>query len=54
MESHIKNLSHPKKRKHVFENVAQELISQNFEYSAEQCLQKWKSLERSYNLFDRN
>ncbi|XP_018576862.1 uncharacterized protein LOC108915337 [Anoplophora glabripennis] len=48
METNIENMSHPKKRKHVFENVCNDLLSKGFSFTYEQCAQKWKSLERSY------
>lgn len=50
MESHFEELSHPRKRKHVFENVSNDLLSSGFICSAAECQAKWKSLMRSYNV----
>lgn len=48
MQTHHDDLNHPKKRKHVYENIANELISLGFNVTAVQCQVKWKSLVRTY------
>lgn len=49
MQTHLEDLKHPKKRKHVFDNVANDLISQGINVTGVQCQVKWKSLIRSYH-----
>lgn len=48
MQVHVEDLHHPKKRKHVYENCMNDLLSQGFIVTANQCQAKWKSLIRSY------
>uniref|UniRef100_A0A1Y1K6X1 Myb/SANT-like DNA-binding domain-containing protein n=1 Tax=Photinus pyralis TaxID=7054 RepID=A0A1Y1K6X1_PHOPY len=48
MEVHIEDENHPKKRKFIFENVANDLISNGFQVNATVCHNKWKNLMRSY------
>ncbi|KAK9701659.1 Myb/SANT-like DNA-binding domain [Popillia japonica] len=49
------HLSHPVKRKHVFENVSNDLLSLGCSIDATTCNTKWKTLVRSYkNTKDNN
>lgn len=50
VESHFEEFSYPKKRKHVFENVSNDLLSEGCVVSANNCQTKWKSLNRSYSV----
>ncbi|KAI4454134.1 myb/sant-like dna-binding domain [Holotrichia oblita] len=55
MEKHLEHLSHPVKRKHVFENVGNDLLSLGYSIDATTCNTKWKTLVRSYkNTKDNN
>lgn len=55
METHVEHLSHPVKRKHVFENVSNDLLSLGYSIDATTCNTKWKTLVRSYkNTKDNN
>lgn len=49
MEVNFENLSHSKKRKHVFGNILNDLLSEGYSLTAEMVQSKWKSLVRSYN-----
>lgn len=48
VDARYDEFTHPKQRKHFFENVGNDLLSQGFVYSGSQCHQKWKSLTRTY------
>lgn len=48
MSSHIDDFNHPKKRKQVFENVANDLVSLRHEVNAVMVQNKWNSLLKSY------
>ncbi|KAI4455658.1 myb/sant-like dna-binding domain [Holotrichia oblita] len=55
METHLEHRSHPVKRKHVFENVSNDLLSLGYSIDATTCNTKWKTLVRSYkNTKDNN
>lgn len=45
----MRNLSHAKKRKYVYENISNDLLSQGISSNANLCQIKWKSLLRSYS-----
>lgn len=49
MESHYEDLAHPRKRKSVFINVMNDLISNGIAVDENMCQAKWKNLVRSYN-----
>ncbi|XP_018577662.1 uncharacterized protein LOC108915975 [Anoplophora glabripennis] len=49
MAIHYKDLSNPRKRKHVFENIANDMISEGFTINSIAVQNKWKSLTRSYS-----
>lgn len=46
--AHIDDYNHPKKRKGVFEHVANDLISLRYNVNAAMVYNKWNSLLRSY------
>ncbi|KAK5648073.1 hypothetical protein RI129_002965 [Pyrocoelia pectoralis] len=48
MSSHMEDLNHPKKRKQVFEHVANDLLSLQFEVTSVMVQNKWNSLLKSY------
>ncbi|KAK4871595.1 hypothetical protein RN001_015719 [Aquatica leii] len=48
MSSHMDDLNHPKKRKQVFEHVANDLLSLQFEVTSVMVQNKWNSLLKSY------
>lgn len=48
MSTHIEDLNHPKKKKFVFSNISNDLLSKKFSYSEKACYNKWRSLLRSY------
>lgn len=50
METHTEDLHHPKKKKYVFENVSNDLLSSGVQVTSQQCQIKWKSLVRSYKI----
>lgn len=49
MAVHFGDLSDPRKRKHVYENVASDLIDERFAVNFLLVQNKWNSLIRSYN-----
>lgn len=49
MAVHHDDLSNVKKRKNVFENISNDLLSKGFSVNALMCKTKWKSLVRSYS-----
>lgn len=49
MAVHFDDLSNVKKRKNVFENIANDMLSKGFSSNALLCKSKWKSLLRSYS-----
>lgn len=48
MGNHMNDFDHPRKRKHVLELVANDMISDNHHISALMVQSKWHSLLRSY------
>ncbi|XP_044761961.1 trihelix transcription factor DF1-like [Coccinella septempunctata] len=48
MENNMEDMQHPKKKKNVFPNISNELLSNGFIYNATACYNKWRSLLRSY------
>lgn len=48
MAVHMEDLNHAKKRKFVFVNISNDLLSNKFSKSALSCQNKWKNLLRSY------
>lgn len=48
MSTHIEELNHPKKKKNVFSNISNDLLSKKFCYTEKACYNKWRSLLRSY------
>lgn len=46
--SYMDDFNNPKKRKHIFQNVSNDLISLNYSFTEAQCANKYKSLCRSY------
>lgn len=49
MSTHCSDFDHPKKRKHIFDHICNDLISQGFLATELMVQNKWKSLTRSYN-----
>ncbi|CAG9814618.1 unnamed protein product [Phaedon cochleariae] len=49
MECHYEDLAHPKRRRSVFTNVVNDLLSSGFAVDESMCQAKWKNLVRSYN-----
>lgn len=49
METHYEDLAHPRKRKSVFINVMNDLLSHGIAVDENMCQAKWKNLVRSYN-----
>lgn len=49
MAVHFDDLSNVKKRRNVFENIANDMLSKGFPTNATLCKAKWKSLVRSYS-----
>lgn len=54
MQNHMDDLHHVKRKKHVFENVSNALLSNGYVATPDQCHVKWKSLLRSYKLCKEN
>jgi hypothetical protein len=50
MGSHMDELNHPKKRRFVFNNISNDLLSSGFSISGSICQNKWKNLLRSYKV----
>ncbi|CAG9825710.1 unnamed protein product [Phaedon cochleariae] len=50
MECHYEDLAHPKRRRSVFTNVVNDLLSSGFAVDETMCQAKWKNLVRSYNI----
>lgn len=48
MAVHMSDLNDPRKRKNVFENIANDLLSAGYTITATHAQNKWKSLTRSY------
>lgn len=48
METHFEDLSHATKKKYVFSNVSNDILSLGHKYNAGECNTKWKTLVRSY------
>jgi len=48
VESHYEELNHPKKRKYAWENISNELLSQNILVSKPACSKKWQNILRTY------
>lgn len=48
MANHICDLNHPVKRKHVYENISNDLASKGYIFNSTSVQNKWKSLNRSY------
>ncbi|KAK4886405.1 hypothetical protein RN001_002676 [Aquatica leii] len=48
MHNYMEDFGHPKKRKLIFSNLSNDLLSQGFAYSEQSCRNKYKSLERTY------
>ncbi|KAF5287259.1 hypothetical protein FQR65_LT02132 [Abscondita terminalis] len=48
VEAHYEELNHPKKRKYVWENINNDLVSHGINVTTSTCTQKWKNLLRSY------
>ncbi|GLV31638.1 hypothetical protein CBL_07399 [Carabus blaptoides fortunei] len=48
VEAHYDDLSHPRKKKHVWKNVCNDLVSQNIDVTPALCSKKWQNLVRSY------
>lgn len=46
---HYIDLNNPRKMKHVFENIANDMISEGFTIDSIAVQNKWKSLTRSYS-----
>ncbi|CAH1101676.1 unnamed protein product [Psylliodes chrysocephalus] len=49
MASYYPDFNDPRQRKHIFEHIANDLISAGFEVNDQMVMRKWKSLLRSYN-----
>lgn len=47
-EDHKDEQHHPKKRKYLWTNIENDMISSGFNVSAEMCNQKWRNLLKSY------
>lgn len=54
MEAHANELNRPKKRKFVFDNISNDLLSSGFSINAVTCQNKWKNLLRSYKVVKDN
>lgn len=50
VESHYDEMFHAKKRRYVWQNIANDLLSQNISFSTTECSKKWQNLMRTYKV----